>query len=258
MNIIRAIEKKLRYCTIPHLTVYLLLLQIIGVILLMNGTTQESDLILSGNLVQLGEWKRLGTFMLLPIRQSYGIFLFVILYLFYKIGDLLEREWGAFQYNLFIWSGYFLTLIAAFILPHSIISNHFFLGSIFLALATLIPETKFYLFFVLPLKAKWIGFLTVGFFIYIFLQGYSGDQIAIAAVFINYGIFFRKKIRSVIKTSLRRKQFKTKLTTNINKPLNQCTTCKRTDKTDPTLTFRYCSECGECFCEEHMKEHSHI
>ena len=35
---------------------------------------------------------------------------------------------------------------------------------------------------------------------------------------------------------------------------------KRTDLTDPTLEFRYCSRCQgyHCFCAEHINHHTHF
>jgi len=45
-----------------------------------------------------------------------------------------------------------------------------------------------------------------------------------------------------------------------DKPRHQCRTCGRTEKTDPELSFRYCSKCAGscCYCEEHLRDHEHV
>ena len=42
--------------------------------------------------------------------------------------------------------------------------------------------------------------------------------------------------------------------------LHRCTTCGRTDITNPELEFRYCSRCNgyHCYCEDHINNHTHI
>ena len=90
------------------------------------------------------------------------LWLFFSFYIFYMIGNSLEQHWGTFRFNLFVLCGYLLTVLMAFVSPGAIITNTYFLGSVFLAFATLFPNIEFRLFFVLPVKVKWLGWLTAG------------------------------------------------------------------------------------------------
>jgi hypothetical protein len=268
MDLITTLEKRFGHWAIPNLTLYLLAIQAIGVALLMGGYSTELDLILHGSsVIHRGEWWRLLSFMMMP-KIPPSIWLLLAFYIFYLMGTALEREWGTFRYNLFILCGYLFTILAAFISPGVIVTNTYFLGCVFLAFATLFPEFEFHLFFILPVKVKWLGWLTAGFYILTLLGVVSagpgvpdfvvkGNQLSVGAAFANYLLFFGKDFYLNIRSGQRRKAFQSERAATQAQPLHVCAACGASDKSDDALHFRYCSTCGKCFCEKHIANHDH-
>ena len=65
------------------------------------------------------------------------------------ISNSLEQHWGTFKYNLFVLTGFSMTVLSAFINPGMIVTNTYFLGAVFLAFATIFPQITFQLFFII-------------------------------------------------------------------------------------------------------------
>jgi len=256
MDFISKLERRIGSWAIPNLTLYLMAIQLIGVALLMGGYSRYEDLVLEGGLVQAGQWTRLLSFMMIPKTLS-PIWLFFAFYIFYLMGSSLEREWGAFRFNLYILLGYLFTIAAAFIAPAAIITNYFFLGGVFLAFATLFPNMEFRLFFILPVKVKWLGWLTVGIYILTLVSADVGSRLCVVAAFANYLLFFGKNFLKNVKAGQRRKAYHVERAVADAQAFHVCAECGVTDKTDESLHFRYCSTCGKCFCEAHISNHSH-
>jgi len=256
MNLLATLEKRFGGWAIPHLTLYLVLIQAIGAFLLITGYAEIENFVLLGRWVRDGQWYRLFSFMMVP-RTLSPFWLLISFYVFHLIGSSLEEEWGIFKYNLFILIGYLLTILTAFLAPTFLITNTFFLGSIFLACATCFPNMEFSLFFILPIKAKWLGWFTAIVYLYTLFISDLGTQLSILAAFLNYLIFFGKDFLGAFKAMRRRKVYHAQREAEAEKPIHVCTICGATDKNDPPLDFRYCSTCGKCFCEHHISEHSH-
>jgi len=263
MDLISKLERRFSSWAIPNLAVYLIALQLIGVVLLMGNYIHPTDLILYGSaVVDLGQWWRLLAFMMLPKTMS-PLWLFFAFYIFYLIGNSLEQHWGAFRFNLFILSGYLLTIAMAFINPGAIITNIYFLGGVFLAFATLFPNIEFRLFFILPVKVKWLGWLTVATYVWMLVTPAKGDpllmgnQLGVVAAFANYLLFFGRSLFRNVKADVRRKSFVAERAAATARPMHECAVCGKTDKSHELMHFRYCSACGQCFCEEHIGDHGH-
>ena len=256
MDLISKLEKRIGHWAIPHLTLYLLLLQFIGVVLLFGGYSEPIDLILNGVWVRAGDWTRLFSFMMIP-RTLEPLWLIFSFYVFHLVGSSLEREWGAFRFNLYILIGYLFTISTAFIAPTEYILNTYLLGSVFLAFATLFPNIEFMIFFILPVKVKWLGWLTAGFYVLELLSGNMGGRLSVLAAFATYFIFFGKTFFQSFKTDIRHKTFVAERVEITAQSIHCCTTCGATEKTDKSMHFRYCSTCGNCFCEKHINDHHH-
>lgn len=256
MDFISKLEKRFGGWAIPNLTLYLLAIQLIGLVLMMTGYADKDDLVLVGGLVKTGQWTRLLSFVMIPPNARL-IFLFFAFYIFYLMGSSLEKKWGTFRYNLYILLGYLFTLAVAFIAPAAQISNTFFLGGVFLAFATLFPNFEFHLFFILPVKVKWLGWLTAGLYLFTLLSPDIGSRLCVVAAFGNYLLFFGKDFKGNIKAGQRRKDYHTKQAGRTEQPMHVCAKCGASDKSADTLDFRYCSTCGKCFCEKHIGDHGH-
>jgi hypothetical protein len=240
-------------------------MQAIGVLLLMAGYVDRLDLILRGSFVlDNKEWWRLLSFMMIP-KTVHPIWLFFAFYIFYLMGSALEQQWGTFRYNMFILCGYLFTVATAFISPGAVITNFYFLGCVFLAFATLFPNFELRLFFILPVKMKWLGWLTFGLYILTFFQPAQGlmapyvvgNKLGVLAAFVNYALFFGNDVIKNIKAARRRQAFENKVTQPASQPFHVCFRCGVSDQSDEKLSFRYCSTCGKCFCENHIADHDH-
>lgn len=256
MDLITPLEKRFGRWAIPHLTLYLMAIQAIGVVLLMGGHSKFEDMALVGGLVQSGQWTRLFSFMMIP-KTLHPIWLFFAFYIFYLMGSALEKQWGTFRYNLYILCGYLFTVAAAFIAPAEIISNYFFLGGVFLAFATLFPNFEFHIFFILPVKVKWLAWLTAGVYLLTLLSADLGSRLCVVAAFANYLLFFGQDFLNAAKAKQRREAYVAQAAETAAQPFHVCAECGVSDKSDVALDFRYCSTCGKCFCEKHIGNHEH-
>lgn len=295
MDWIAKLERKFGKYAISNIMMYLIVLQIAGYVLLVvsqDTLFYYKYLSLSAESILRGQVWRVVTFLMEPFATSsdvWSIFLGVLfLYIYYKIGTSLEYIWGIFRFNVYLISGILLHIIGAF-LAYLIVGSSFPLGtsylylSLFFAFTASFPETQFLLFFVIPVKAKYLGILNGIFFGFTILQGilpsytnsasgsyYQASAIAAFVSLLNFLIFFFSsrnfKSRSP-KQVVRKKQFKKQIKRASrpehiysNGAKHKCAVCGRTELDDPTLEFRYCSKCGggREYCQDHLFTHEHI
>lgn len=257
MRFLDKLEQKLRGFAIPNITIYIVIGQAFFYIAAYAGRLDVSRMFMVPSLVLDGEWWRLISFIFIPPATNI-VFVFFGLYFFYIMGEALEGRWGAFRYNLFLFTGYLITIAAAFIVPHGAATNVFLGASVFLAFAHLYPEFTVYLFFILPLKIKWLALLTwVGYGISIIFGSWHTRVFVLASIG-NYLLFFGNDIRWKIKTGRRKMAEQAKTLTNTKEAFHKCTSCGKTDITHPDMDFRYCPECGGLgYCMDHINNHQH-
>jgi len=183
-----AIKNLTLYIAALNLAVFLLTL----VIYQGNILSTELALGLFPQLVLKGQVWRLITFIFLP-NTYHPIWILFSVYLTYMIGASLENYWGRFRLNLYFFVGMLGTIIAAFITGYG--STGYYLNlTMFLAYATLFPEQQFMLFFVLPVKVKYLGLLNAGYILYEMIYHIQFRQwhmvAAILVSLLNYFLFF--------------------------------------------------------------------
>ena len=207
----------------------------------------------------------------------------VSLFCYYQFGRILESYWGAFRFNLYYLTGVLLTDLAAILLGSGADAGALNL-SLFLAVATIAPEAKVLLLFVIPIKMKYMAWVYLGFTavnIFSYLQLYSALTfywLLPVVPLLNYFLFFGSDVRNILPDALRYRQRKNYRTTGTNARPNanwakgyqsktgerpyrhKCTVCGRTDTEYPNLEFRYCSKCNGyyCYCMDHINNHTHI
>ncbi len=217
--------------------------------------------------VLAGEYWRLVSFVFVPpvsgsLSLTGALFLAISWYFFYMISQALENYWGAFRFNLFFLVGWALTVAVAFLTPQMRTSYEFFAVSVFLAFALLNPDFEIYLFFILPVKIKWIALVMWIGYAFIFVTGSWNIRLAVLASTGNFLLFFAGEIVQRIKTGRRHMQQQVRRTAMReadDEPRHRCVVCGKTDQTDPQMDFRYCSQCAgeECYCSEHIRNHVH-
>jgi len=155
--------------------------------------------------------------------------------------------------------------------------------SMFFAFATLYPDLQFLLFFIIPVKAKWLAWIDAAYFAIAIFQYLAGGHILMALIpivaVLNYLLFFASDIGNMFSTAKRQAQWKSAQrpnhrqyggpkVVNFNNAktqtkenyLHRCAVCGKTDVSHPQMEFRYCSRCNGyyCYCAEHINTHIHI
>jgi hypothetical protein len=131
---------------------------------------------------------------------------------------------------------------------------------VFLAFARLNPDFTMMLFFILPVKIKWLALLTWLGYGYGLLTGRTSTRLAILAAVGNFLVFFARDIVVSLRHGRRTMARKTREFAEANEPRHRCHVCGKTDRSNPELDFRYCSQCAgdQCYCPEHIRNHAHV
>lgn len=248
MGWIEGLERRVEPLAVPRLGRWLVAGQVLLYIALAAGRVEPGDLVLRADRVLAGEPHRLVSFLFAP-PEMHPIWLFFALYLFLLMANGLEARWGAFRFNLFLLTGYLATLGAAFLYPTEPVSNVFLAGSVFLAFAGLYPDFQLSLFFILPVRIKWLALATwIGYGIS-FLGGPAGVRAQTLAACVNFFLFFG---RDIFRAARARTQTVAS-TVSSPTPFHRCDVCGRTDLTDPRLDFIYVPgpTSTRCLCREH-------
>jgi hypothetical protein len=134
-------------------------------------------------------------------------------------------------------------------------------GSVFLAFAALYPDFEIYLFFLLPVKVKWLAMLTwIGYFFGL-VSGTWTTRLLVLASICNFLLFFSKDIVSRVRMARRNMAMQARHIGVKPKPyFHRCTVCGITDRSHPEAQFRYCQQCDghHGYCMEHLRNHEHI
>ena len=215
-KIYNKLERKLGRYAIPNLTFILIGCYVIGYLLTLFNSGVEAYMTLEPALILKGQVWRLITWLVIP-PSSLNLFTIIMLMFYLSIGRSLENTWGAFRYNFYIIGGIVLTIIAAFVsyavfsliygMPvmfgsgsSSPFSTYYICMSIFLGFAATFPDVQVLLYFVIPIKVKWLGYLYAAFLLYdgigyvrSIMNGYTGAVVylvAMVASLLNFVIFF--------------------------------------------------------------------
>ena len=274
---------------IPNLMLYISLGT--AVVYFMSQMAQNyvlySLLCFDRSLILQGQVWRLITY---PLTYGAGnpnmVLIAISMFCYYSLGRAMENTWGTFRFNLFYLTGVLMMDVYCLIFGGQASVTYLNL-SLFLAYATMYPDTHFLLFFIIPVKA-WI-FAVFDLLIVVldlFTMPFPYNFFSVISL-ANYFLFFGKDVLNVIPVSWRaniRRLFRKgkNQVTNSQRPkvvpfpnagsyeatvatpkapfTHRCSVCGRTDISDPDLEFRYCSRCKGyyCYCEEHISNHSHI
>ena len=202
--------------------------------------------------IRHGEIWRLITYIFLPRTAS---FLWIILFLWFLwfIGDGLEQAWGAFRLTLYFLVGMIGTTAAAFFFGARF-SNSMLFASLFYAFARFYPDQVIYILFILPVKIKWLAWVSAAFLLFGFFVNSNSYRMALVAALSNYLIFFGPEIiyeaRHRGEVSARRKRF-ARQSRSEAEPLHKCAICGATELSDPNLDFRVARD-GEEYCIAHL------
>ncbi len=258
MSWINRLERALGKYALTNVTLYLIVGQVLFFLFEVSGRFILGRVVLVPELVLAGEWWRLLTFLFIPPLTN-PIFAFFAWYMFYLMGSALEGHWGAFRYNLFLLLGYLITVGVAFLFPFAAATNVFIGGSVFLAFAYLYPEFQIYIFFILPVKIKWLAVLTWIGYAYEIVTGSWSTRLLVLASIGNFFLFFGRDLFWRIKSGNRQMMSAARDLSGKRKAFHTCSVCGITDLSHPQMEFRYCPECGGLgYCTDHIFKHNHV
>ena len=288
----KGIPNLMLYLGIANAAIYLL-----SLFLADSGSSVTALLMFNAERILAGQVWRLFTFPLIHIMEiRYLIFKLLSLYFYYWVGRVIEGIWGTLKLNLYYLCGILLTGLVGILLyvlaGLSILVTAAYVNmSLFLVVATLIPEQTVLAFFVIPVKMRWMALVDIGLTVFSILRtvlpfaAFSGSAFWIILIlvgtapliaFINYLLFFGRSVKNLFGSrhiyQTRPKKPEPKVTPNPNWAQNyrspsgarpyrhKCTVCGRTDTDCPDLEFRYCSKCAGyfCYCIDHINNHTHV
>lgn len=210
-NWLYRLEYKYGRKAIPNLMMTIVIgMALVYVADLLNPTINlTSYLYLSREAILHGQVWRLFTFIFLPPVSS-PIFILLSLYFYYWIGGSLESTWGSFRFNIYYLCGVIGAIIACFITGSA--DNYFLNMSLFFAFAVLYPDMQVMLFFVIPIKIKWLALVDAVLFAFSFIIGGWPARAAIVMSLVNFFLFFGpdfiRRIRNDSKYWRTRAQFR--------------------------------------------------
>lgn len=281
-------EKKFGKYAIRNLSVVLICCYAIGYVLQFMVPWIAVYLSLDPYAILHGQIWRLVTWILIPPNESNIFVTLLMLYFYCSIGTTLERTWGTYRYNVYIFGGMIFTIIGSFLMmgcaylfmqkeilsaggadiffrAGSLYFSTFYINmSIFLAFAATFPEVSVLLMFIIPIKVKWLGVIYAVMLAFSFLQGDFFSRFVMVSSLFNFIVFFftsRNMMHLNPKQIHRRQEFRRDIRRNtggITK--HKCAICGRTEVDSPEMQFRFCSKCDGNYeyCEEHLYTHTHV
>lgn len=275
MGFFNKLERKFGRYAIPNLMYYIIILYVMGLIAFMvNPMLYYQYLSLDAAAILHGQIWRLVTFMMYPPvvdsrMFSMLFFNFLALYLYYSLGNSLERVWGSFRFNVYFLMGVLGHILAAFIGyfvfgQRLLLTTDFLNFSLFLAFAMVYPDMQFYVMYILPVKAKWLAIAESAIYVYFFIFGDMATKCEILLSMLNVVLFFlmTRDYRKISPKEIKRKNdFKAQ--TRIvpkGRTHHKCAVCGRTEADGEAMEFRYCSKCqgNYEYCQDHLYTHKHV
>lgn len=291
MNWMDKLERKLGRYAVPNLSRYFVGAIVLGYVLSMlspgftDWISYDVSAILHGQIWRLFTW----IFMPTTSLDFFGL-LFLLCVLMW--GSSLESMLGTFRMNVFLWGGVILSDVGGILIyvitkltlgtgASIYLSTYYILMSMLLALAICMPEGEVRLYFVLPIKMKWMLVFELLYLAYIvfntfktmiayangtwlgWVLGLVQSSQIILAVANMFLFFWASKTYISRKQKKRQREFRAQFSnprpgSGISQ--HKCVICGRTELTNPELQFRYCSKCtgNKEYCQDHLFTHTHM
>lgn len=285
-------EKKFGKYAIKNISIVLIAFYACGYMISLVNSSALNYLTLNPyQILFKGQVWRLVTWLIVP-PGGFNFLTLLMLYFYYYIGTILERTWGTYRYNLYLFQGMIFTIIGAFglmgylylfqadviafygaenifVFLSAMFSTYYVNMSIYLAFACTFPNMQVLVFFLIPVKIKVIGIIYSLLLIYEFIAGYgdavltTANRIVIGASMLNFIIFFftsRNMMHLSPKQMKRRQEYKRDVKKSTPITRHKCAICGRTEESNPELEFRFCSKCegNYEYCQEHLFTHTHV
>ncbi|MDE6760775.1 MAG: hypothetical protein K2J90_08885 [Lachnospiraceae bacterium] len=284
MDFMTKLERKFGKFSIPNLTVILIVGFILGYMIEIFSPAALELITLDPAKVMQGQIYRLITWVVIPPGAP-SIFIIITLMFYFSIGRTLENSWGDFRYTFYIISGIIFTDIGIMVTYFVMkilgqagllnlyyeyglygASTYYLCMSMFLAYAFMFPDMQVLLYFIIPVRVKWLGYLDIAYLILTILQygmmGYYTGMVTVVMSVFNFILFyFAMKGRGRISPAhrKRKKSYRQQVRQTQILTRHKCAICGQTEEDNPDLEFRYCSRCkgNYEYCQNHLFTHPH-
>ena len=282
------LEKKFGRYAIPHLIVWLIGGYALGYLLAIGGSLTDVNFIQLMTLepyyiIHEFQFWRLITWVMIPPTSGI-LFVLIMMLFYYQLGTVLEQIWGTFRFNVYIFGGIIATVIGAFVIYFiygavgiqnavgigNYFTTYYINMSIFLAFAVCFPNMEVRLYFLIPIKMKWMAVVYVVLVLFSFVNSGWAGRVSILCSLLNFAVFYlaTRNYKQISPKEMRRKQKYRQATRQqpthdrSGAPIarHKCAICGRTELTNPELEFRFCSKCNGNYeyCQDHLFTHQHI
>lgn len=195
---LRTVVAKLDFMGLPNLGPLICGLAVLGFIGTQVMGAPLSQFTFDPDLLRQGQWWRLFAF---PVSESLTNpiwLIFYVMYIYFVFGAL-EGQWGPGPLTVFTGLSYFCAILGSTITQFS--TNIWFhvLENISLAFGTLFPEVEMYLFFIVPVKAKWLALFAGALILLQFLSSDLSTKIFLAVSLFPYLLFFGPMLVNYLK-----------------------------------------------------------
>lgn len=254
MSLLSRLESKFGRFAIPGLVQVIALFQLLVLLMVVFMSAEGASaylgfLELNPARVMKGEVWRLVTHVFVPRQLSLIWALFGTMIMMW-IGRSLDEAWGAFRVNLYIFGWMFVVTLGALAF-HWPTTSLYLYQSLLFAFATLFPNEEISLYFVLPIKMKWVALISAGITAFMVMQNPT-LLLPVLAGHLNYLVAFGPGFVSerarLARVMTRRTRFESAQIPQ-NTFFHQCSVCKKTDIDNPQLDFRVLDS-GEEICSE--------
>lgn len=287
MNWLEKLERKSKFRGINNITIYAVACTMIGYVLMYASTMGSGLASVIVNMVAFdagsilrGQIWRLFTWILIP-QGSLSFWNLLFMFCLFMLGRSLEQGLGSFKMTVYFAGGWLLSTLGGlliyiiFRLP-VYMTPYYILFSLYLMLGLFMPEAEMRLYFVLPIKMKW---LVIVYFIMLAYEVFSYFRMGVAAgimmgaeiifAIINLLVFVSScknqlSLKARRKQQQRQQEYRRQMDVGPRPGAvithHKCCICGRTDADSPELTFRYCSKCAgnREYCQEHLFTHQHF
>lgn len=284
MDFLTKLERKFGKYAIPNLTLILISGFILGYLIEIFMPEGLQLLAMNPEKILHGQIYRLVTWVVIP-PSSASILVIITLFFYFSIGRTLENSWGDFRYTVYILSGIIFTdigMMGTYLIMHLMgqsqlldmyyqaglygASTYYLCMSMFLAYAFMFPDMQVLLYFIIPIKVKWLGYLDIAYLLvmilqYGYMQYYTGMVTVIMSV-LNFILFYfmsKGKTKMTPAQRKRKRKYKQQVRQSQILTRHKCAICGQTELDNPNLEFRYCSRCkgNYEYCQNHLFTHEH-
>ncbi len=259
MHWLNTLESRLHGVAIPGLFKYLTFLGVIIFAWQWADPTVVERISFDRDKIMSGEVWRILTFAFTPAGTAGftpigALFLFFAVMIAFLINDSLESVWGPTRTTLYILVAWLGLVIGMFVFdPGPLSAGRYIYTAMFLAFATYFPDYEFRLFFILPVKVRYLGWLALGMMIASAIVA-PVLLCVVVPTLIPYSLWvlpaeLRGKA-TLAKAAKRRQQFTLAKRSGAD-AFHTCATCHRTEHDDDDLQFRVMPD-GTEYCVDHL------